>query len=246
MANKKLISVVIPAMNEEGSIGYLLDDLAVVIRETRDYEFEVIVVNDHSKDNTAAIAQSKNARVINNLKIPGKGHALISGFEVAKGDYIVIMDADYSHRAEDIPKLIQPLENGAGLTIGSRIYGGSSDEFVKIRTIGNIILTSIFAFLNKLCISDALNGFKAFRSEVVKSFKYTSKDFEIEIELLANALRLGMKIIEVPSNERCRRFGVLKSKTIKHGIKFLNRIILEWLRDYLLKIKKWINAFFAR
>lgn len=232
----KLISIVIPAMNEEDSIGYLLDDLVIVSREMRDYEFQVLVVNDHSKDNTAAIALSKKAQVIDNLRKPGKGHALISGFEVAKGDYIVMMDADYSHRAEDIPMLIKSLEKErVGLVIGSRIYGGS-DEFTLVRAFGNIVLTLVFGVLHKRYLSDALNGFKAFRSEIFKRFKYTSRDFEIEIEILTNTLRLGMGIIEVPSHERCRKAGSLKSRTIKHGIKFLNRIILEFLHN--LSIKK--------
>jgi glycosyltransferase involved in cell wall biosynthesis len=236
MANKnKLVSVVIPAMNEEGSIGYLLDELATVIKETRDYEFEVIVVNDHSTDNTAAVALSKKVNVVDNLRKPGKGYALISGFEVAKGDYIVMMDADYSHRAEDIPVLIKSLEiNGAGLVIGSRIYGGS-DEFTRLRTFGNIILTLVFRFCHKVFLSDALNGFKAFRSEIFKEFNYTSGDFEIEIELLVNTLRLGMKITEVSSHERCRKSGFAKSKIVKHGMRFFNRILLEWLRGPFIK-----------
>lgn len=231
----KLISIVIPAMNEEGSIGYLLDDIAAVIREMCDYGFEVIVVDDHSQDNTAAIAREKKAQVIDNLRRPGKGHALISGFEVARGDYIVMMDADYSHRPEDIPVLIKSLEKeGVGLVIGSRIYGGS-DEFTRVRAFGNIVLTLAFGILYKRYLSDALNGFKAFRNDIFKRFKYTSRDFEIEVELLANTLRMGMEIIEVPSHERRRRTGCLKSKTIKHGIKFLNRIVLEFLRDLLTK-----------
>ena len=233
MANKKLICIVIPARDEGGSLGFLLNDLANVTKEIKNYDFEIIVVNDHSADATAAIAQSKNATVISNLRKPGKGYALISGFEIAKGDYIVMMDADYSHRAEDISAFIKSLEDGAGLVIGSRIYGGS-DEFTRLRTFGNIMLTLVFGFCHKIFLSDALNGFKAFRSEIFKEFKYTSRGFEIEIELLINTIRAGMKIIEIPSHERCRKSGILKSKTIKDGIKFFNRIILEWLRDNLL------------
>lgn len=226
----KLISIVIPAMDEEKNIGYLLDDLSNVTKGMKDYEFEIIVVNDHSKDKTAAIALSKNVKVIDNLRKPGKGYALISGFEIAKGDYIVMMDADYSHRAEDIPVLLQPLENGAGLVIGSRIYGGS-DEYTRVRAFGNIILTLAFGLLHKRYLSDVLNGYKAFRSEIFKNFKYTSRDFEIEIELSVNTLRAGMEIIEVPSHERRRRAGFTKSKIVKHGIKFLNRILKEWLHN---------------
>ncbi len=227
---KKLVSIIIPAMNEEGNIGYLLDDISATIAKIKDYEFEVIVVDDHSKDRTPLIASSKNARVLNNNRIHGKGHALITGFENARGDYFVMMDADYSHRAEDIPVLIQPLEDGAGLVVGSRIYGGS-EEYTRLRAFGNIIATFIFGFFHKRYLSDALNGYKSFRSEIFKKFIYSSRDFEIEIELLVNTLRAGMKIVEVSSHERVRKSGIPKSRVIRHGFKFLNRIILEWLRN---------------
>lgn len=227
---RKLISIIIPARNEENNIGYLLDDVLATTNKMNDYEFEIIVVNDHSKDQTLSVALSKNVKVLNNLRRPGKGCALITGFENAKGDYFIMLDADYSHRPEDIPIFIQSLENNAGLVIGSRIYGGS-EEYTSIRAFGNIILTLIFGIFHKRYLSDSLNGFKAFKSEIFKKFTYTSSGFEIEIELLVNALRMGMKIVEVPSQERKRRSGTSKSKIITHGLRFLYKILSEWLRN---------------
>lgn len=229
---KKLISIIIPAMNEEHNIGFLLDDIFAVTKKMIDYEFEIIVVNDHSKDRTSLVAQSMNAKIINNLRKPGKGYALITGFENAKGEYFIIMDADYSHRAEDIPVLVQPLNDGAGLVVGSRIYGGS-DEYTRVRAFGNVILTLMFGIFHKRYLSDALNGFKAFKSDIFNKHRYTSRDFEIEIELLVATLRSGLKIVEVPSHERTRKSGRSKSKVIKHGIKFFNQIVKEWLRNKL-------------
>ncbi|MDP2923754.1 MAG: glycosyltransferase [Candidatus Omnitrophota bacterium] len=233
----KKVSVIIPAMNEENNIGYLLDEISKITTTMKNYQFEVIVVDDHSKDKTAVIARSKNVKVVNNLRKPGKGYALISGFEVATGEYLVMMDADCSHRPEDIPLFIDTLEKGAGLVIGSRIYG-SSDEYTRVRAFGNIVLTLVFGLLYNRYLSDALNGYKAFQSEIFKKFEYTSRDFEIEIELLVNTLRAGMKIVEIPSHERVRKSGFSKSKVIKHGVKFLNRIIKEWLRDNWKKVAK--------
>ncbi len=215
-------------MNEENNIGHLIDDIFSVTKKMNDYEFEIIVVNDHCKDRTPQVAESKNAKVINNLRKSGKGYALITGFEGALGEYFIMMDADYSHRAEDIPLFVKALEDGAGLVIGSRIYGGS-EEYTRIRAIGNILLTLIFGIFHGRYLSDALNGFKAFRSDIFRRYKYTSRDFEIEVELLVNTLRSGMNIVEVPSHERVRKSGESKSKIIKHGIKFFNRIVKEWL-----------------
>lgn len=230
MRNLKSVSIVIPAKNEEETIDLVLNDLNKTVADLKSYSFEIIVVDDNSSDRTAEIAIKNGARVIRNKGSSGKGKALICGFNEAKGEFIVMMDADYSHRAEDIPFLIQPLENGAGLVIGSRIYGGS-DEYTRVRAFGNIILTLCFGLLHKRYLSDALNGFKAFRRDIFRKFTYTSREFEIEIELLVNTLRAGMKIVEVSSHERRRKAGIAKSKVIKHGFKFFYRIVIEWLRN---------------
>jgi hypothetical protein len=80
-------------------------------------------------------------------------------------------------------------------------------------------------------LSDALNGFKAFRRDVFDDFKYSSKHFEIEIELIANTLRKGYRVVEIVSHERARRGGVAKSRVIRHGTRFFWRIFTEWLRN---------------
>lgn len=230
----KKVSVVIPAKNEEENIGLVLNDVNQTIAKMKGYFFEVIVVDDNSSDRTAEVAIKNGARIIHNRGKSGKGKALICGFKETKGDFIVMMDADYSHRAEDIPFLIKPLENGAGLVIGSRIYGGS-DEYTRIRAFGNIFLTLAFGLFHKRYLSDALNGYKAFRSDIFKKFDYTSKGFEIEVELLVNTLRMGLSIVEVSSHERSRKSGVAKSKVIRDGSKFLSKIIIEWIRNKLRK-----------
>lgn len=224
------VSVVLPAKNEEMNLSLVLDDLNRTIAQMRDYDFEVIVVDDKSTDRTSEVAARRGARVIRNSGPSGKGCALRVGFDNAAGDIIVMMDADYSHRAEDIPVLVGALKDGAGLVIGSRVFGGS-DEYTPIRALGNVFLTAAIGLLLGRFLSDALNGFKAFRHEVFHDFHYTSKQFEIEIELLANALRKGYKVVEVSSHERARQGGEAKSRVIRHGTGFLMRIILEWMRN---------------
>jgi glycosyltransferase involved in cell wall biosynthesis len=221
------ISVVIPAMNEEATIGEVISGIKQMLRsELKELQVEIIVVDDHSWDSTAQVATSLGATVVANQYDRGKGNALRYGFERANGDVIVMMDADSSHRPEDMPALLHPLKNGAGMVIGSRILGGS-DEYTKLRAFGNIFLTYVFGVLHGRYLSDALNGYKAFRRDIFFAYEYTSSDFEIEIELLANAVRSGCNIVEVPSHERKRAGGVPKSRVVKHGLKFLFRAVKE-------------------
>jgi glycosyltransferase involved in cell wall biosynthesis len=224
------VSVVIPAKNEEMNIGLVLDDLNRTIEQCQDYDFEVIVVDDKSSDRTGESTAARGARVIRNTGPSGKGRALRLGFANATGDILMMMDADYSHRAEEIPRLLSELNDGAGLVIGSRVYGGS-DEYTPIRALGNVFLTYALGAFTGRYLSDALNGFKAFRRDIFDDFTYTSKFFEIEIELIFNALRKGYQVHEVRSHERARLGGEAKSRVIRHGTRFFLRIFTEWLRN---------------
>lgn len=226
---RKLVSVVIPAKDEEASIGRVLKDLNNVIKKDKKYAYEVIVIDDKSKDSTGRIAVRYNSKVIRNEGQSGKGKALALGFKHAKGDYIIMLDADYSHIPEDIPSFLKKLEEGYGLVVGSRHFGGS-EEYTWVRLVGNVVLTSAFRIFFGLALSDALNGFKAFRKNVIKNHKYSSKDFEIEIELIANALREKEKIGEILSHERARFGGRMKSFAPIHGTKFLLKIISEGVK----------------
>lgn len=224
------VSIVIPAKDEASSIGLVCADLFKVIPQLEEYTCEVICVDDHSTDQTAAIAASFGARVVPNPGRSGKGQALRVGFAVASGDLIVMMDADYSHKAEDLPIMLAPLANGtAGLVIGSRLMGGS-DEFTRVRGLGNLFLTAMFGVCHERYLSDALNGYKAFRRDVFTDFRYTSTSFEIEIEILVNALRKGYRVVEVASHERQRHGGEAKSRVVRHGSRFLWRILWERIR----------------
>ena len=222
----KKVSVIIPAKDEEETIGNVLDDLNKTIANMPNYEFDVVCVDDHSTDATANIARSFGARVVQNTRKPGKGTALRSGFEAAEGDVLVMLDADYSHRAEDIPRMLEALTEGVGLVIGSRVVGGS-EEYTHIRALGNVFLSATLGLCTHRYLSDALNGFKVFRKDVFTDFNYTSKAFEIEIEIIANTMRKGYRIAEVQSHERARAGGEMKSRVVRHGTRFLLRILLE-------------------
>lgn len=221
------VSIVIPAKDEEDNLHNLLKDLYDTLPKLEDkYNFEVICVDDHSVDKTSDIARSFGATVVQNRERSGKGMALRAGFQQAKGDIFVMMDADYSHRPEELPVFLDAFQDGVGLVIGSRMAGGS-EEYTPVRAIGNAFLSTTLGLCTGRYLSDSLNGYKAFRRDVFTDFKYTSQAFEIEIELIANTLRKGYAIREVISHERARAGGVEKSKVIRHGTRFLLRIFWE-------------------
>jgi glycosyltransferase involved in cell wall biosynthesis len=223
------ISIIIPAKNEEETLPMVLADLNETIRELNGYNVEVICVDDHSTDRTASIARSFGATVVENTGTPGKGAALRAGFQTASGEILVMMDADYSHRPEDLPIFLQALRDGVGLVIGSRVVGGS-EEYTHIRALGNVFLSTMVGLCLGRYLSDALNGYKVFRRDIFTDCQYTARNFEIEIEIIANTLRRGYRIVEVSSHERSRAGGEMKSRVIRHGTRFLLRIFWERFR----------------
>jgi hypothetical protein len=116
-----------------------------------------------------------------------------------------------------------------GLVIGSRVIGGS-EEYTHIRALGNVFLSATLGLCTGRYLSDALNGFKVFRRSIYQEFPFNAANFEIEIEIIANTLRSGYRIIEVLSHERARAGGEAKSRVIRHGTRFLLRILFEGAR----------------
>jgi len=230
------LSVVVPALNEEANIAVVVGDLQATIAGMTGQTVELIVVDDGSRDRTAQVARDLGARVVTNHGRHGKGAALRAGFAEARGALIAMMDADHSHRAEELPRFLEALRDpSVGLVIGSRVVGGS-EEYTHVRALGNVFLSAALGLCTGRYLSDALNGFKVFRREVFTEFTYTSRAFEIEIELIANALRGGYRVVEISSHERARAGGEAKSRVIRHGTRFLARIILEGLRGVRPKV----------
>lgn len=229
LKNQFGVSVVIPARNEEACLPAVLSEISLYLQSSSD-NMEVIVVNDRSTDRTVEIAkQYPFVKAIDNKYGPGKGAALRSGFDAAKGTYIAMMDADFSHDIADLRYMFDEVKRHKGLVIGSRLIGGS-EEYTRVRAFGNVILTWLFGFVHGRYLSDALNGFKVFHRDVYTQFQYTAQAYEIEIELLVNTLRLKRQISEVPSRERARMGGRVKSSIVRHGTLFMLRIFWEALR----------------
>jgi dolichol-phosphate mannosyltransferase len=201
------VSVVIPTRDEEGLIGEIIDAV-------RPYANEILVVDGHSTDRTRDIAVRRGARVVLDGG-RGKGEALRRAFSEARGDILVFIDADGSHDPADIPHLVAPLRGGqAELAIASRTRGGSDELHGTaeqlLRYVGSQLIMLAINYRWDVRLTDSQNGFRALRRDVAQSLGLTANLTTIEQEMLMRALKLGCRIVEVPSHEYERRWGVSK------------------------------------
>ncbi len=198
------ITAVIPAKNEAPSIG-------AVIEGCLRHCGAVLVVDGHSTDGTAEVSQRAGARVQLDHR-RGKGDAIRTAIPLIESEFVIFMDADGSHDPDDIPRLIEPIQSGqADHVIGSRLIGGSSelhggfDEFFRLA--GSSFITACINTKFRVRLSDSQNGFRAFRTSVLKGLTLKENDITIEQELLLRSLEAGVRVLEVPAHEHRRKNG---------------------------------------
>jgi len=227
------VSIVIPTMNEEETISDVISKAKKTL-EDLNLPYEIVVV-DNSSDKTPEIAESLGAKVIKGVK--GYGKAYIEGFKIAKGDYIVMLDADGTYNPEEIPKLLEPLiKNKADVVLGSRFKGKILPKAMPIlhRYIGNPLLTWIMNFLFKTNISDSHSGMRAFKKDVLSKIKLVCPGMEFASEMLIEVARKNLRIAEVPITYYPRR-GQSKLKSFRDGWRHL-RFMLLYSPTYLFII----------
>lgn len=206
----KLLSIVIPAYNEEASLGTLLDKISAVDARPLGFEKEVLVVNDGSKDRTEEIARSYAGRgVLCFTQVPnqGKGRAVQRGIREAKGDYILIQDADLEYEPRDYLPILEALRRG-DVVYGSRTLGqlpastwrtpGRHPEQRLGPWIAGVLLTCWTFLLYGRWITDTLTAYKLYPAGILKNMKLKTRGFETDHEITARLIRAGLKIVEVP------------------------------------------------
>jgi len=188
------VSFLIPAYNEAATIGEVLDRIAAL-----DLETQTIVVDDGSVDDTAAIAEARGATVIRQPN-RGKGAALRAAIEHLDGDIAVIQDADMEYDPAEVPKLIEPIVQGvADVVYGSRLRGGGAQRaYLFWHLVGNRFLSLLTGVLFNTTLSDMETGYKAFRSDVLRSLDLRENRFGIEPELTGKICRRKLRIYELP------------------------------------------------
>ncbi len=215
------VSIVIPTLNEE-------KNLPDVLKEIKNKADEIIVVDGHSTDKTVEVAKKFNVKVI--YDDIGKGSALRKGMLAAKGDIIITMDADYSHKSSEIGLLIEGIKSGFDICMGSRfIQGGGTEDMPWYRILGNKFFVKFVNFLWGMNYSDLCYGYRSFRKSCIKKLSLKSDGFGIETEIAIKAAKKKLKVLEVPSYEKMRKHGKGKLTTFGDGWLILKTILKEKL-----------------
>lgn len=199
------VAVVILARNEEMTI-------ADAVRGAVPFAHEVIVMDGRSTDATREEAERCGATVYADPGM-GKGSAIRMAIQTLQHDILVFMDADGSHDPEDIPRLVMPVVRGeTDLCVGSRFAGGSEELSVSIgqliRTIGNIMMNIAINKRWNVALSDTLNGYRAARRGAAARVGLRENKHTIEQEMVMKMLRYGWRVINVPTHEYARKYGV--------------------------------------
>ena len=215
-----VLSIIIPAYNEE-------DTVSSVIRRVRDavsLEMEIIVVNDGSTDRTGEIvetlaAEDPRIRLVHQAN-GGKTSAVKKGFELSRGDIVVIQDADLEYDPAEIIHLLDPILKGhADVVYGSRfLVRRAARVLFYYHFVANRFLTMLSNALTNLNMTDVETGYKAFRGDIIRNMNIESSGFGVEIEVTAKVAKLGAAIYEVPISYYGRTYEEGKKIGFKDGV----------------------------
>lgn len=228
--NKK-ISILIPVYNEERTIEEILNR---VLRETENWQKEIIVINDGSTDKTLEkIKKFWDKIILLNLeKNRGKGFALREGFKKVTGEIIIIQDADLEYNPKDYKKLLTPiLEGKTKIVYGSRNLNPENKPFSKIYFYGGKLITLFFNFLFKTKLTDLTTGYKAFKKEVLEGISLKENGFSFCEEFTTKIVQKGFSILEVPISYQGRSFAQGKKVRWTDGIKAFFAILRYYLYE---------------
>jgi glycosyltransferase involved in cell wall biosynthesis len=220
-AKQPYVSVVLPAYNEEKAIGKVIDDIHFAMRQTR-YPYEILVVDDHSTDATAEIARNKNVRVIQRPFQGGSGAARRTGIVNTQGEIIVMLDADGSYEAGDIPKLLDYFPDY------DQVNGARTNEkgtLKLLRTPAKWLIRQFACYLTQTNIPDLNTGLKAFKKDIMTKYLWVLPDgFSCVTTMTLAFLANGYAVKYVPTAYHTR-IGKSKFHPLKDTMAYLNTVI---------------------
>jgi nucleoside-diphosphate-sugar epimerase len=224
MQRRPRLSVVIPTTNESSNLPHVLVEIP-------DDVHEVILVDGHSSDPTVEVARAlrPDIQVIHQNGM-GKGSALMQGFAKARGDIVVMLDADGSTSPKEIPRFIDALRSGADFAKGSRFLpGGGSADITALRRLGNRALTGLVNVLFGTRYTDLCYGYNAFWRHCLPLLQVDCNGFEVETLINIRSARSGLTVVEVPSYESTRLHGTSGLRVFRDGWRVLRTIVHERL-----------------
>ena len=225
MLRDATVSVVIPAMNEA-------ENLRVVLPQIPDWIYEVILVDGNSTDGTPDVAREirPDIRIVGQQE-RGKGAALRAGFAAARGEIVVMLDADGSTDPNEIGRFVAALLDGADFAKGSRFMaGGGTSDMTFERKLGNFGFVTIVRALFGGRFTDLCYGYNAFWRRTIPLLELDCTGFEIETMMNVRALKIGLNVVEVPSFEHDRIYGTSNLHAVRDGWRVLRTIMREAVR----------------
>jgi hypothetical protein len=226
------VLVCIPAFNEADSLPGVLAEVPAEVAGLRTH---VLVIDDGSRDGTAAVARGLAARVVSHPVNSGQGAALQTGYLVAERlgvDVVVTLDADGQHDPGQMERLVGPIvRDEADFVVGSRrMDAGASEGDSRARGAGITVYTRLINLIGGTQVSDIANGYRAIRASRLAEIAFTEDQFH-NPELLLGAARAGLRVVDVPVTIRRRTAGSSKKGTdLRYGLGFLRVMLKAWLR----------------
>ncbi len=234
-----LLSVVIPARDEEGCIASTVEHLHLEL-QLNGIEHEIIVVDDGSTDRTAAIVSAlaeriQGTRLVQHTPPHGFGRAIIYGLQQMRGDAVVIMMADESDDCRDVVRYWNTLNQGWDAVFGSRfLKGGGVIDYPWLKLRLNRLANSFIRLLFRISLNDTTNAFKAYRRTVIEGCQpLLSAHFNLTVELPLKTIIRGYSWTVIPITWRNRRTGVAKLKIQEMGSRYLFICFYLWLEKHL-------------
>ena len=226
-----LVSFLVPAYNEASTIADVLERV-----EALDLDKQIVVVDDGSTDETPRVLEEwagRNGIQVVRQENRGKGAAIRAAIPLLDGDIAVIQDADMEYDPADVPDLIEPIRRGsADVVFGSRLRGGRPQRaYLFWHLVGNRFLSLLTNVLYNTTLSDMETGYKAFRTDVLRSLDLREDDFAIEPEITAKVCKRNLRVYELPIAYYGRTYAEGKKITWRDGFKAMFVLLRVRFRD---------------
>jgi dolichol-phosphate mannosyltransferase len=236
-----LLSIVIPAYNEEQNISHCLAELRAVLRDAQ-IPYEAIVVNDNSTDGTRRVVEGEMeldpaVRLVNRVPPGGFGRAIRSGLEAVQGDIVVVFMADCSDDAQDVVKYYRKIAlEGFDCVFGSRFVKGSKVEnYPRLKLVFNRVVNHCVQWMFWTRFNDLTNAFKAYRTEVIQACgPYRASHFNLTLEMSLSALIRQYNIAEVPISWHGRTWGCSNLRITEMGRRYLSTLLMVFFQKILV------------